>query len=435
MANQRHVGILLRDSVAMWNLWRKEEPDVRPDLSDANLSGARLTGANLSGAKLSRANLSEAHLSGARLTGATLSGADLFEAHLNAADLSGVDLSQATLLGAHLSGAKLTRADLSQARLLRAHLDAADLSGATLSGAKLTRADLFAATLSGAKLTGAKLSEANLTRANLTRANLTRANLSDANLTGATLSGAKLSEAHLTGALCVGTTFTGATLTGCNVYGISAWDLNLDDTTQADLRITPWDEKTNITVDNLEVAQFLHVLLTNRKMRTVLDTITSKVVLILGRFSRERKPVLDAVRDALRNHPNGYVPVLFDFIGPDNCDTTETVTLLARMARFVVADLTDPGSVPYELAKIVPDAHVPVQPLLLEGATTFSMAGDLWMAHEMLAVVRYTTADELVATLSERVIVPAEAKVTEIQRERATALLRSGLAQPLLQGS
>ena len=49
-----------------------------------------------------------------------------------------------------------------------------------------------------------------------------------------------------------------------------------------------------ITSDNLEIAQFLYLLLNNRKIRDVSDTITSKVVLILGRFSDERKAVLDA---------------------------------------------------------------------------------------------------------------------------------------------
>ena len=97
------------------------------------------------------------------------------------------------------------------------------------------------------------------------------------------------------------------------------------------------------------------------------------------------------------------------------------------MARFVIADLTDPGSIPYELAKIVPEVHVPVQPLLLEDTTTFAMAGDLWMAREMLPVFHYSTPRELLAALFERVIGPAEAKVAEIQRERASALLRSGL--------
>jgi hypothetical protein len=48
----------------------------------------------------------------------------------------------------------------------------------------------------------------------------------------------------------------------------------------------------------------------------VIDTITSKVVLILGRFTPERKSVLDAIRDQLRKR--NYLPVLFDFEKPSN---------------------------------------------------------------------------------------------------------------------
>ena len=68
------------------------------------------------------------------------------------------------------------------------------------------------------------------------------------------------------------------------------------------------------------------------------------MILILGRFTEPRKPVLDALRESLRAY--GYVPVLFDFDGPSSQNTTETITLLARMARFIVADLTDPSSIP-----------------------------------------------------------------------------------------
>ena len=85
----------------------------------------------------------------------------------------------------------------------------------------------------------------------------------------------------------------GADLTGCRVYGISAWDLKLDGAEQKNLIITPHGEP-EITVDNLEVAQFIYLLLNNEKIRHVIDTITSKVVLILGRFTEERKAVLDA---------------------------------------------------------------------------------------------------------------------------------------------
>ena len=101
--------------------------------------------------------------------------------------------------------------------------------------------------------------------------------------------------------------------------------------------ITDAGEPT-ITVDNLEVAQFIYLMLNNRKVRDVIDTITSKAVLILGRFTEERKAVLDAHRDKLRNRD--YLPILFDFDKPANKDVTGTVETLARMSRFIIADLT-----------------------------------------------------------------------------------------------
>jgi hypothetical protein len=81
-------------------------------------------------------------------------------------------------------------------------------------------------------------------------------------------------------------------------------------------------------------------MLHNQKIRDVIDTITSKAVLILGRFTD--KAVLDALREELRKR--NYLPILFDFSVPATRDITETVSLLARMARFVVADITDARS-------------------------------------------------------------------------------------------
>ena len=75
MANPEHLEILKR-GVEEWNTWRKENPEVRPDLSEARLREANLNGANLSGANLFKANLSRATLSGANLTGADLRGAN-----------------------------------------------------------------------------------------------------------------------------------------------------------------------------------------------------------------------------------------------------------------------------------------------------------------------------------------------------------------------
>jgi hypothetical protein len=94
-------------------------------------------------------------------------------------------------------------------------------------------------------------------------------------------------------------------------------------------------------------------MLHNQKVRDVIDTLTSKAVLILGRFTDERKAVLDALREELRMRD--YLPILFDFEKPRSRDTDETITLLARMARFVIADISDAKAVLQELRAIVPD--------------------------------------------------------------------------------
>ena len=131
-----------------------------------------------------------------------------------------------------------------------------------------------------------------------------------------------------------------------------------------------------ITVDNLEVAQFVYLLLHNEKIREVIDTIAKKAVLILGRFTPERKAVLDAIREELRRQ--NYLPILFDFEKPASRDLTETISTLAHMARFIIADLTEPSSLPKELEAIVPTLAVPVQPVM-EGVTRpYTMFPDYW---------------------------------------------------------
>ncbi len=129
----------------------------------------------------------------------------------------------------------------------------------------------------------------------------------------ADLSEADLSGANLRNAILVRTNLTEATLTECHIYGISAWDIELTGAIQNSLVITP-DFEPTITVDNLKIAQFIYLLLNNQEIRDIIDTITTKVVLILGRFTPERKAILDALRNILRT--KDYVPIMFDFDKP-----------------------------------------------------------------------------------------------------------------------
>ena len=401
MANQEQVDIL-KQGVDIWNDWRREHPKIEPDLTDADLSGA-----DLSRAYLWRADLQHANLSGADLRQAYLEGVFLMGAKLIGANLCQARLSRAELLGANLNEAILARADLRKADLDQAHLNEAQLFGADLKDANLRDADLIKA----------DLEQAHFYRANLYRADLSGAFLSgtcfiDADLRGADLSGAFLYRANLSGAILVGTNLTNTKLIDCTIYGISAWDVQLHGAEQLNLTITS-DLQPTITVDNLKIAQFIYLLLNNAEIRDVIDSITSKVVLILGRFTPERKAVLDVIRKELRKR--NYSPVLFDFDKPASRDITETISTLAHLARFIIADLTDPSSIPQELQAIVPTLAVPVQPVLLEGKTEYSMFSDfLKTYHWVLPIYRYADLQSLITTLNEKVLAPAEQKAKEL---------------------
>jgi hypothetical protein len=189
--------------------------------------------------------------------------------------------------------------------------------------------------------------------------------------------------------------------------------VNLQNAVQTSLVITP-GYQPEITVDNLEVAQFIYLLLNNERIRHVIDTITSKIVLILGRFTPERKATLDTLRDALRKH--NYLPILFDFKRPTSRDFTETVSTLAHLARFVIADLTDPRSIPQELTAVIRRLlSVPIRPILFGSQSEWGMFSDLARYPQVIPPLHYTNDQMLLSCLEAEIIAPAEQKAREIQ--------------------
>lgn len=400
MATSEHMEILQK-GVNAWNQWRAEHPGIRPLFREADLSGENLTNVNLS-----KANLIEADLQGTNLFKANLCEANLTEADLRNADLGGANLRRANLHEARLGSSHLPPASFGMVTLGTAQFGSTHLHGTSSGNADLHGADLSEAHLTGARLGGVDLSEAKLVRALLIGADLRGTNLIEADL----------SEANLMNATLVGTNLERANLTGCSIYGISAWEVKLEGAVQSDLIITPYNEPT-ITVDNLEVAQFIYLLLNNEKIRHVIDTITSKVVLILGRFTPERKAILDAIKDKLRHHD--FLPVLFDFQKPESRDFTETVSTLAHMARFVVADMTEPRIVLEEVPHIVRNIAVPLVPLLVEGEEEPVTLYNLRRNHRsILPTCRYADQDDLLASLEEKVIAPAQAKAKDLMEMR-----------------
>ncbi len=91
MANQEHLD-LLKQGIQTWNQWRRQHPEVQPDLREVNLKGANLRGANLSNTNLSNANLSAASLNAASLSNANLSNANLSNTNLSNTNLSNANV-------------------------------------------------------------------------------------------------------------------------------------------------------------------------------------------------------------------------------------------------------------------------------------------------------------------------------------------------------
>lgn len=88
---------------------------------------------------------------------------------------------------------------------------------------------------------------------------------------------------------------------------------------------------------------------------------------------------------------------------------------MAHMARFIIADITDAKSIPQELERIVPGLpSVPVQPLLHISASEYSMFEHFKRYPWVLETYQYRSTEEVIASLTEKVIAPAELKAKEL---------------------
>lgn len=316
MAKDRHVR-KLKKGVKEWNQWREKNPDQTLNFRNVNFVEEF-------------PNENEIY---------------------NLPSFEGCDFSNIDLQGASLRNGFYTNCCFNFSRLHYTDLVDAYFSSCTFKEVGMRVAKIGSATFNNCTFEGSDLSYSSAEETSF--------------------SNSKLIDTRLENVRFVSNDFSGAILKKCSVYGISSWDLNLNNSTQTDLRITKEDQPT-ITVDNIELAQFLYLIINNSNLRNVIDTITSKVVLILGNFSPERKMVLDEIREKLRYHD--FIPVMFDFEKPSSRNLTETVFTLANIARFVIADLSSPRSIGHELSAIVPRLQsVNFYPIILKGEREYGM--------------------------------------------------------------
>lgn len=140
MANSEHI-IILKQGVAHWNNWRKNNPHVIPDLSNASIIGKDLDKINFEKANLSHVNLSGiAGLKYANFEKADLRGANLSEAYLTGANLKYANLDDANLLEAQIDFAEIQDASFIHANLADANLNCTWMKNTTFCEANLINA-------------------------------------------------------------------------------------------------------------------------------------------------------------------------------------------------------------------------------------------------------------------------------------------------------
>lgn len=132
MPSKKHLDILDK-GVKAWNKWRKEYPEIQPNLSRSKLIDLKLDGVDFRNTNLKDANLS-------------------YSEFLDA-DFSNALLLYANFQHTNLARAKFVNANLSYANLYRSNLGLTDLEDAILKGAYASKADFLSTWLVNSNLT------------------------------------------------------------------------------------------------------------------------------------------------------------------------------------------------------------------------------------------------------------------------------------------
>jgi hypothetical protein len=168
-----------------------------------------------------------------------------------------------------------------------------DFSGINLTRASIYRAFAEGLNLRNAVFEGSHVEEGDFLRADFRGATFRSTTFNKTILTGANLDGATFVNCYLNRVNLVGALFSVKEIMETVVYGIAAWDLvTSDEMKQSKLVIEKTYEfysdliqqgKIPMTVDDIELAQFVYYLNDHKKMRDTLNILNDKGVLLLGR--------------------------------------------------------------------------------------------------------------------------------------------------------
>lgn len=184
-----------------------------------------------------------------------------------------------------------------------------------------------------------------------------------------------------------------------------------------------------ITVDNLEIAQFIYLILNNKKISNLITTLRTKAVLILGSFHNDSKikitpkKILERIKKELLN--NNYIPIIFDFESSKKLDLINTIKTLALLSSFIIVDLSIPAGQLVEIGNLAREFPIPFIPIASKKTKYItSMVGKNalgnyhWFKKEIIYYFIDDFDKQLPKIIEHNIIPWANNKNKELEKER-----------------
>lgn len=324
-------------------------------------------------------------------------------------NFSNLDCSNSKFINVNFESCNFDHAIFQGARFLDVSFHGCQITKCNLDRSNIVRCKFNRSNCAISSFVSSMVQNTSFNNSNLSRCNFKSGEIQNSSLTGANLSNTsiidmKLQDIDLSFARLINTKIYDSELISCRVFGSSAWKCDIINSKQENIVITPKDD-FEVCVDSIESAQAIYMFLANSKIRNFIDSSSKTLCLILGRFTEKRISVLKTIKKQINE--SGNIAILFDFAKPSSRNFTETVTLLAHLSKIIIADISDPRSIPHELQTIVP--RLPsVRVLLIQekASGTYAMVEDLSCYSWVEKIFHYDTIEELSEYIKSKIADP-----------------------------
>ncbi|MBW1298118.1 pentapeptide repeat-containing protein [Aquimarina litoralis] len=232
----------------------------------------------------------------------------------------------------------------------------------------------------------------------------------------------KIESVDFEGSSFVKTTFSACNLSNSKFYGTNVWDITIDNTTKQNNLIihdTRGLLTNRIIVCDIEVAHIINLLCSNDKFSNLTSESQSKFILILGRFG-VNKENLEKLKDKIIQDTN-YSPIVFDWNNDkSNLDFIETIVFLSGFAKFIVADISNPKSVPAELQAILSNIMLPVFPIMHESDSEYAVFTSIKKYQWVYNLIVYDNFEKIIDKFEKAILYPAEKMCKDITEAKRT---------------